>query len=223
MSELGFPKEIIEIKGKQKTSFVTISFDTGEFIKIQLDLVYQFKLNKGVKLSESTYNQILRTEKINQGKKFAYNSCLKRVRTEKEVQRLLKRKGFFDDEILEIISFLIEFKLINDEEFVHTAINYYYSKKKFGASRIKLELLKKGFKSEIITKALSEFFISGEDEQFLAEKIIEKKRNLIFSKPESKRKTYAFQILSRAGLSSSTCQSVVQKFFSDVNSEFDYE
>lgn len=203
-------KKIINIKGRANSGNVLLIFESGEYLSINIDLVYKFKLAKNVILEIEDYEKIKHEQEIFRAKNYAHNYCSRRVRSEKEIRTALIRKGFNNEVITPVISFLKEFNLINDENYIKIAIDY-FKKKNFGFARIKLELLKKGLSKTIIEQFLNTDLISQEEELENALKIIEKKRRIIFSKEKQKRNAYIIHLLQSRGFNLSITRNILEK------------
>lgn len=99
--------------------------------------------------------------------------CLKLItvkdRTQKEIRTKLKEKNFDENIIEEEIEFLLNYGYINDkryaEHFTGDAINI----KKWGKSRIRMELLRKGIDRDIIDNAIEKAFEEADDERLFME------------------------------------------------------
>jgi regulatory protein len=213
-----FPKTIVEIKGRALSNHVLIVFNTGEFLRLSLDLVLKHQLLKGKALDEQSYNLIQKENELIKGKNYAHNYCSQRIRSEKEVRTALSRRGYDKVVINQIIIFLKEFNFLNDENFAKMALNYYRNKRNYGTSRIRLELQKKGINKNIIENILSNENISPEHELEQAHKIIEKKMRIINSKVGIKKMVYIMQLLNTRGFSVSTSRTIIDKF--KENEEF---
>ena len=80
-----------------------------------------------------------------------------RMRTCGEMEEHLKKKGFPDDEIAEVIDEFKDFRYLDDEEYCRQYINYASDKGK-GASRIRQELAQKGVSRDVIGFALEDYY-----------------------------------------------------------------
>ena len=128
--------------------------------------------------------------------------CLKLItikdRTEKEIRTKLKEKNFDENTIEEEIEFLLNYGYINDkryaEHFTADAINI----KKWGKSRIRAELLRRGIERFVIDDAIEEAFAETEDDRLYTE--MEKRyKNADFS--NMKERTRIFNFYLRRGFS----------------------
>ena len=64
--------------------------------------------------------------------------------TKKEINEKLKQKGYDESTIMQEISFLEEYRYINDSNYAQKFINDCVNIKKWGEKRIYSELIKKG-------------------------------------------------------------------------------
>ena len=92
-----------------------------------------------------------------------------RDRTEKELREKLKEKGFGENLIDDELEFLKSYGFINDaryaERFTADAINL----KKWGKSRIKSELIRKGVDRELIDNTIEDAFLELDDDRLFSE------------------------------------------------------
>lgn len=90
-------------------------------------------------------------------------------RTEKEIREKLTQKGYDENIIEDETEFLKSYGFINDsryaERFTHDAINI----KKWGRTRIKTELLRKGINREIIENTIEDIFSELDDDRLFTE------------------------------------------------------
>ena len=132
----------------------------------------------------------------------ARDYCLKLItikdRTEKELRDKLKEKNFEESAIEQEIEFLSSYGYINDkryaEHFTSDAINI----KKWGKSRIRTELLRKGIDRDIIDETIKEAF-SEVDEDRLYSEMEKRFKNADFG--NVKERTRIFNFYMRRGFS----------------------
>jgi regulatory protein len=112
-------------------------------------------------------------KELQKAKSYALRLLTYRQRSEQEIKSRLMQKGYDPIIAEQIIDFLREYKLIDDQEFVR---QYIYSKitspKPVGPNRIKYELIQLGIDKGIIEEALND--IDYQIELDLAKKLIEK-------------------------------------------------
>ena len=128
--------------------------------------------------------------------------CLKLItikdRTEKEIRTKLKEKNFDENTIEEEIEFLSNYGYINDnryaQHFTSDAINI----KKWGKSRIRTELLRRGVDRDVVDEVIEEAFSETDDDRLYTE--MEKRfKNADFS--NMKERTRIFNFYLRRGFS----------------------
>ena len=119
-------------------------------------------------------------------------------RTEKEIREKLTQKGYDENTIEDETEFLKSYGFINDsryaERFTHDAINL----KKWGKSRIKTELLRKGIDREIIENTIEDIFSELDDDRLFTE-MQKRFKNSDFS--NIKERTRIFNFYLRRGFS----------------------
>ena len=134
---------------------------------------------------------------------------LVRPRSEKETNDYLYKKVYEKkldkDYIYKIIEKLKDKKYLDDKKFADYYVENRFVKKGISARRLKMELMKKGIKKEIIEKVLSDSVRNDEDEIL---KIIAKKR----ARYDDEKLT---QYLCRQGFSYELVQNLVQSYGKD--------
>lgn len=133
--------------------------NNAEIIEIELnyDIVLQFKLSINKSINQDEYNEIILANSKFNARTQAYRIATYKRRTEFEVITKLRQKGYQDEVIKNAIAFLYEFNLLNDNEFARIFISDKSKIKLWGERRIKVELLRKGIKEDIIFKELNNF------------------------------------------------------------------
>ena len=128
--------------------------------------------------------------------------CLKLItikdRTEKELRDKLREKNYDENTIEEEIEFLSNYGYINDSRYAEHFTNDAINLKKWGKSRIRTELLRRGIDRDIVDEAVEEAFADVEDDRLYSEM---KKRysNADFS--NMKERTRIFNFYFRRGFS----------------------
>lgn len=96
-------------------------------------------------------------------REYALNYITFKDRTEKEVTEKLSQKGFGEEEISEAIEFLKEYKYLDDESYASRFINDAVKLKKWGKTRIRMELLRRGISSDIVEKSIDEILLDSSE------------------------------------------------------------
>ncbi len=87
------------------------------------------------------------------GMTFALNLLTFRARTEKEVEKRLKERGYPQEIIEEIIEKLIKLKYLDDKSY---ADDFIRNRVKYGTRKLKIDLRQKGIDNEMVQECLDE-------------------------------------------------------------------
>ncbi|MCX7661665.1 MAG: RecX family transcriptional regulator [Candidatus Omnitrophica bacterium] len=136
-----------------------------------------------------------------------------RARSESEIYRRLKEKGFSEEIIKEIIAYLKEKKFLNDLEFCKEWINSKINKK-FGLERIKHELKQKGIETKIIEKEIERIKEEYPEDKIISEIIKDRLKRIKNLNPK-KLKTKLFGYLVRRGFKIENVQDLLNQYIKD--------
>lgn len=162
MSKLKITK--IEEQKKNKDR-VSIYIDEVYAFGVNLELVYLYSLKVGKELTDEFVNEVLKKEESMRANNYAINLISSGgLKTEKEIIDKMTRKGFNEEDIVNAITLLKEYKYIDDNIFAEYFIKDKININGYGVNKIKNELYRKGVSSDIINEALEEFIDS--DNQF---------------------------------------------------------
>lgn len=131
-----------------------------------------------------------------------------KMRTEKEVRDKLREEEYSEDIIERVISSMVKYKYIDDENFALLYAKDCRKLKKWGPQRIKMELYKKGVSPTVIDNALEELDITDTDE--IISTLLEKR---IKNTPiDFKEKQKHFNFLLRRGFNSDDIKRGLEKY-----------
>lgn len=152
-----------------KKSRVEINYDME--IALYKGELRRFHIKRDEFLSEEHYHEIMDEILPKRARERCLNLLARRSMTEKEIRRKLK-EGFYPEEIIEyVIELLVRHRLINDEYYADSYVEYNCKVK--SARQIKQELIHKGVDKETILCAMSECEINEEEN---IRKLMNKKR-----------------------------------------------
>ena len=114
-------------------------------------------------------------------------------RTEKEIREKLKQKGYDENTIEDEVEFLKNYGFINDSRYAERFTNDAINLKKWGKSRIKTELLRKGVNREIVENVIEDAF-SEIDEDRLFLEMQKRFKNSDFSNIKERARIFNFFI-----------------------------
>lgn len=185
------------------------------------DLVVNHRLIPGKVIEPRGFDKLLYEVEIGKLMEKMYGFFSVRTRSEKEVRDYLKNLSFKrkvkDKEeisglvIDQLVEKLKQKGMLNDLEFAKAWVESRRRSKGKSAKALKMELIKKGIKRDIIEEVVR-LQVTGYSEEGLAEKALEKKmkswKNL--DRQTFKKKAYGY--LMRQGFEYSLIKSLVEKF-----------
>ena len=155
--------KITKIEQQKKDKSRMSVFIDGEFsFGADNFTLLSLHLNEGDEITEERLAVIKNTAVFEDAKNYAANLISKRSYTEKAMrEKLVSHIG--DSEIVDkTISFLKEYKLIDDYDYATRYAHDLVHLKKLGITSVKWKLKEKGISSQTIEKVLSEFDFSNE-------------------------------------------------------------
>ncbi len=189
------------VKSKRKgKAFVNFTDESFSSLHLNIDVILAFNLKKGLTLQESLFTQIVSAQSLIDAKRSAYSFATYKPRSEYEVRNKLKEKKFDNETIEKCITFLYEFKLLDDKQFAVTFSKSYLLRKPSGLSRIRQELKLKGLSETIIESTIVNLNTSSNQlEEAL--KAGDKKLRILKDKPKDKQKSSMISFLQARGFS----------------------
>lgn len=104
-----------------------------------------------------------KTLSFEQAKEKALRILEYRSHSEREMRDKLKRAGAQSDDIEHVLSFLREYRFLNDGDYAVRLAKDLKNLRKLGKNRVRAELVKKGIAPELIQNALEEIDWDSED------------------------------------------------------------
>jgi len=172
----------------------SIFIDNKYSFSLSTEELLTAKLHVGLELSSSQLSDMVKLSENSLVKAQCYHFLSYRLRSKWEMETYLKRKGHSPGIIEDTIKYLIDKKLVDDNEFANRWIENRLLLKPTSINILKLELKQKHINSEIINSALKDHEI---DELPIINQLIEKKRQQ--SKYQDNIKL--MQFLARRGFS----------------------
>ncbi len=151
------------------------------------------------------------------GSRLAFNSAMfsldMRDHSEKEIRQKLSRK--YDEQSVDTaVEKLLDLGLVNDRRYAELLTRELFERKKYGKSRVKSELFRKGIASDIINEVIEEY--ENENEPDNVQTIVDIIRKKYYNKlidEKSRQKVVA--ALVRLGYSFSDIRQAMREFSSD--------
>lgn len=173
---------------------------------IFVDLEYSFSLSAemiikyGIQKGQSIALDEIRNAIEEDNSKEAFNKALNYIsymlRSEKEIEDYLVKKGYDEETIVDAIAKLREYKFLDDKQYAVAFINTMKAKKSVSKRELEYKLAHKGIKKEIIEQVIDDAY--GYDQELeavmkLVEKYYKKYRELDENKITYKVKSAIFQ------------------------------
>jgi len=195
-------------------------------VNIYLDDEFAFGLSRlyasglivGQSLSDDKIRELKNSDINDLGMQKALNFLRYRSRSEQEVHQNLRKHGFSEDVINQIIERLRQMNLVNDIDFANSWVDNRSEFKPRGRIALQSELRAKGIDSDIINEVLSDI-----DEEKLAyeaaQKQAHKYKNLDW-KPFQKK---MLGFLARRGFNYSVAGPIVKKIWREFQNKLEKE
>ena len=146
---------------------------------------------------------------MNKALSYAFRLLKYRMRSEFELRKRMKLKGFSDSQINQACNYLQEINLINDFDFAKAWVESRI-KKPLGSRRLKRELQLKGVDKSIIRQVLEQSAKKTSEQELLGELAKRRWRKLSRLNPiKAKNRIYLF--LLRRGFSAQDIRDVVSR------------
>lgn len=148
---------ITAIEAQEKRQNRRSIFVDGKFVLgVDANVVADLGLQIGQEISEERLREIVYAEQLTKAKQKALNLLGYRARSRAEIAQSLRRGGFAEDIIEDVLAYLERLGLVNDEQFSQAWVKSRLIGKGMGKQRIKWELKQKGVPNDVAEDALSE-------------------------------------------------------------------
>lgn len=149
---------------KKKGRRYQIEVDGEYWYILDIEIIYDFHLKEDMEVEEAFLNRVKEAAEYRKAKERALYLLGVRDYGRNELIRKLGEKVSLPA-ARKAVEKMEELGLLNDEAYAEKLGNYLFTEKHFGVRRVRLELGKKGFSSEVIEKALES---AGEREEDLS-------------------------------------------------------
>lgn len=187
---------ITSIKPQKNKKRVNIYLDDKFGFGIDLDNFVLLHLKVNQELSQQEVEEIVKKAEFQKNLDKLLMFATLRPRSEKEVKDYLKRKKIHESLHKELFEKLIQFKLVNDEEFTRWWVEQRQTFSPKSLRVLKQELRIKGISKEIVENTLSNILV---DEEKIARGLIDKKMYKWKNLDEKTKKIKMSQYLSGKG------------------------
>lgn len=162
----------IENIRKDKGNHYVATFDDGDKLRVNEDVLVKFRLHKDKQITQEEYEELQTETGFQVGLQVALRYLDYQMRTEYEIRMQLKGKNIPTQEIRKIIERLYEMRLLNDLSYAQSFVRTQKNTSDKGPLQIRQLLYRKGVKDEWIDEAMEEF--PEEEQNESASKIAQK-------------------------------------------------
>lgn len=204
-----------------KITALKIQKHNKERVSVFLDHAYAFSVTAliaaGLKKEQYLSDADIEQLKSNDERDQAYNRALKflsfRSRSQMEIERYLRDKGYSPEVVAEIIERLLRQKYLDDEAFARSWLEERERFRPRSQRALRYELKQKGLADEVIETVLAEV-----DEDQLAWAAVETKLDRWKDLTEEDLKKKIMSYLSRRGFNYEIARSVFNRAWQQLNS-----
>lgn len=158
----------IEVQ-KNHNDRVSIFVDDEYYASMFLDTAVKYGIKKDCDIDEEDFKKYLVESEQNLAFNKAFNYMNTALKTSKQMRDYLKKKGYDESTIGNVIDKLKEYNYINDRAFAESYVNTY--KTKYGKNMLKTKLMEKGVAKNIIDDVLDNY----ETNEMVIDKLLAKK------------------------------------------------
>lgn len=158
----------IEVQ-KNHNDRVSIFVDDEYYASMFLDTAVKYGIKKDCDIDEEDFKKYLVESEQNLAFNKAFNYMNTALKTSKQMRDYLKKKGYDESTIGNVIDKLKEYNYINDRAFAESYVNTY--KTKYGKNMLKTKLMEKGVAKNIVDDVLDNY----ETNEMVIDKLLTKK------------------------------------------------
>lgn len=208
--------KITKIEPQKRKNRINVYVDNEFALGINEEVMIQCNLKIGMEVDDNFIENILLAEEENKALDYALRLLTYRQRSEKEIYDSLKRKGYMEKHIENVISSCKDKNYLNDREFAKSFINDKINLNKYGPVRIKHELKLKGVSRDIIDEVID---YDRDDQYELAKEVANKKINSYRSDDKKAIYRKLSGLLQRRGFSYDIISKVVRETLDQIDDE----
>ena len=149
---------------------------------------------------------------LDKAKRYIFRLLKFRIRTESEITQRLRKKGFTEKIIEELIRYFKDANLINDSLFASQWLNERLNRG-YGIERIKWELKQKGISEEYIQELIAKNEVLEKENDMLYKVMKEKIKKIDPNLESFKKKAILYRYLIQRGFSQSKVLGIIENYF----------
>lgn len=164
-----------------------------EVLELKHQTIQFFGLKAGDRLNSKKLKVLLEHDSYERAKDTAFRFLSRGPKTEFEVFRYLKKKGFNERVCLRVVVFCLGKGLLNDRRYAEAYVEEFLRLKRGGRYKVWKKLMDKGISRKVIQEVLKEK-LTDDKQMKLALELARKKLKLIRSKKDKKAKIFRYLI-----------------------------
>jgi regulatory protein len=203
---------------KRRQDRYSVFLDGQYAFSLSDENLVKLRLKEGMEVDPDALKGILAEEEKRQAMDYAWQLIGIRNRSTKELEERLLKKEYTPQTATGVIARLTELGYLNDAKFA-TDWASYLSQKGKGPELVRLELRKKGIRSEIVNEVLGTLKASPEDEEERVKALAEQKMKHMKDLPADVVARRLTGFLARRGYSLDTVKKVIRELRKDLSQE----
>lgn len=209
----------IEVQKKHKNRF-SIYIDKEFAFGISEDVLVGNNIVKGMEITDEFKDTVLKREEFSKGKIYALNLLSQTPRSEFEIRKKMKEKGYDEEVANYAIYFCKKYNYINDLEYVKMYVNDKLKISNWRKRKIEQKLYEKGIDPSMISEVIEDVFEENKD--YIYKKDLEYTRKFIKNslKKKDMGKKKIHQKLLEKGINSTVIKNILEEF-DDAENEHD--
>lgn len=171
---------IIEKFSKQKNGMYLLILGNGNKVKIHENLILKYGLLLTKQVDDSLLEKLYQENQVYEVYSIALKYLNNRLRSKKELNLYLSKKGYSIDVIQSVLNMLEEQSYLSDITYANSYVHDRILMSNYGPNKIRLELEQNGISYEVIDQVLIPFNESLESEKI--QKLVDKQIKLNHNK-----------------------------------------
>ena len=148
--------KVTKIQAQKRKGRYNIYLDDEYAFPVAENTLIEFRLMKGVELTDAQIKEIKDRENVNKAYGDAVNYLSYQLRTEKEIKEYLYKKEYHRDAVDFTIKRLKDLHYVDDDNYAQSFINTQLNLSSNGPKIIEQKLIKKGISNNLIQDKISE-------------------------------------------------------------------
>ncbi len=208
---VGLPRKIVRISvPRGRPGYQRVVFDSGEVLLVRSEDLEGLHLQPNAAVDASTLEQVRALDASARATGVAYQLLSIRMRSRRELTDRLRRRGFPDSLIDEVLTKLENAGLVDDARFAEAWVMGRIALRPSGAVRLRRELWQKGVAREVVDQTLSAA-LSPLDEEELAMRVAQARRQRYRTLPPRIAARRLAAVLHRRGFAAGVTASVIRQ------------